>query len=53
MIDMVMQYAVAAGDKRPSLDQVMTNELIGDITLSKAEWDAANAKAAPFKEYLS
>jgi NitT/TauT family transport system substrate-binding protein len=53
MIDMVMQYAVSPGDKRPAVDEVMTNQVIGNVTLSAAEWQLAEEKAAPFRQYLS
>jgi NitT/TauT family transport system substrate-binding protein len=53
MIDMVMQYASSPGDKTPTVAEVMTNDLIGSLKPTDAEWTAAKKKAAPFGEYLS
>jgi ABC-type nitrate/sulfonate/bicarbonate transport system substrate-binding protein len=53
LIDMVMQYATAPGDKKPTVAEVVTNDVIGGVKLTDAEWQTAKAKAAPYKAYLS
>jgi NitT/TauT family transport system substrate-binding protein len=53
MIDMVMNYAVSPGDKRPAASDVFTNKFIGDIALTPAEWSKVETLGAPFKSYIS
>jgi NitT/TauT family transport system substrate-binding protein len=53
MIDLVMDYAVSPGDKRPAASDVFTNDFIGDIALTPAEWAKVETLGAPFKSYLS
>lgn len=53
MIDAVMRYAVGHDANRPSVDQVMTNQFSGHVTLTAAEWNSAGAKAATYRELLS
>ena len=51
MSDLVMKTLAAPGDTMPAL--TMTNDFIGAISLSPAEWTAAEAAAAPFRAMLA
>jgi len=53
MLDMVMQYAVSPGDKRPEVADLFTNDFAGKVTLTPDEWAQAAAKAQPYRTYLS
>jgi ABC-type nitrate/sulfonate/bicarbonate transport system substrate-binding protein len=53
MLDMVMQYAVSPGDKRPAVGDLFTNDFIGNFKLTPDEWAKAEAKAQPYRSYLS
>jgi hypothetical protein len=50
---MVMQYAVSPGDKRPAVGDLFTNDFIGNFKLTPDEWAKAEAKAQPYRSYLS
>lgn len=52
MVDQVMQYVAGPNDKAPKAADLFTNDLVGTVTLSPAEWEAAKSNAAPFKVYL-
>ncbi len=51
MTGLVMQTLAAPGDKPPL--QPMTNEFLGAVDLTGAEWDRAEASAAEFRSLLS
>ena len=48
-----MKYLAAPGDRRPAPEEVFTNDLVGSVSLTAAEWDVAAASAAPFKAMLA
>ncbi len=51
MTGLVMHTLAAPGDKPPL--QPMTNEFLGAVSLTQAEWDQAQASAAEFRSLLS
>ena len=51
MTDLVMRTLAAPGDKPPV--QPMTNDFLGAVSLTQAEWDKAEASAAEFRALLS
>jgi NitT/TauT family transport system substrate-binding protein len=53
MADMVMQHLANPGEPRPDVTQLMTNQFVGGIKLSPAEWETAQKNAAEFRAYLS
>ncbi|MCK8785896.1 ABC transporter substrate-binding protein [Roseomonas sp. NAR14] len=52
MIDMTMAALGAAGDQRPRLADIMTNEHLGGVSMSEAELKQARDGAAEFGRYL-
>jgi NitT/TauT family transport system substrate-binding protein len=46
MVDLVMEYAAASDDQRPSDRLTVTNEFVGKINLTPAEWATADKNAA-------
>lgn len=53
MIDLHMKYVAAAGDTTPRLGDVMSNDVIGALTLTAEELARARSNAEPFRRYLS
>ncbi len=53
MAGMVTQYLANPGDPRPDVAQLMTNQFVGGIKLSPAEWETAQKNAAEFRAYVS
>ncbi|MEJ1975818.1 MAG: ABC transporter substrate-binding protein [Acetobacteraceae bacterium] len=53
MLDLVMRYLSQPGDTKPALNAVLTNDLIGPVTMTPAEWDRAASLAAEFKSMLT
>ena len=51
MTDLVMHTLATPGDEAPA--QPMTNDFLGTVTLTQAEWDKAEASAAEFRSLLS
>lgn len=52
MTDQVMQYVAAPGDIAPKPADLFTNDFVGKLMLSPAEWQVAEANAAPFRRLL-
>jgi ABC-type nitrate/sulfonate/bicarbonate transport system substrate-binding protein len=52
MIDLVMEYAAAADDRRPDSSQTITNEFVGKVTLTPTEWASAEKNAATMTKDL-
>jgi hypothetical protein len=52
MIDLTMEYAADKADVRPKVADVVTNESIGSVKMSDAEWSKAAASLAEFTQYL-
>lgn len=53
MTDLVMKYIASPGDKPPAQTELFSNDLVGKLKLTPDEWKAAEAKAEPFRKYLS
>lgn len=53
MTDMVMKYIAKEGEKRPAVDDMLTNKFVGGIKLTDAEWAQAMKGMDEFKGYLS
>jgi ABC-type nitrate/sulfonate/bicarbonate transport system substrate-binding protein len=53
MTDLVMKYVAKEGEKRPTVDEMVTNKFAGQIKLSDAEWATAMKGMDEFKGYLS
>jgi len=53
MTDLVMKYIASPGDTPPRLSELFSNDLIGKVQLTPDEWSAADAKAEPFRKFLS
>jgi ABC-type nitrate/sulfonate/bicarbonate transport system substrate-binding protein len=51
--DVVMQYLANPGDPRPEIAKLMTNQFVGGIKLSPAEWTQAQQNAQEFRSYVS
>jgi hypothetical protein len=51
--DHVIKYAASPEDNPPAQSDLFTNDLVGKIEFSADEWKAAEAKAQPFRAYLS
>jgi NitT/TauT family transport system substrate-binding protein len=52
MIDLTMEYAADKADVRPKVADVVTNESIGSVKMSDAEWSKAAASLVEFTQYL-
>jgi hypothetical protein len=48
MTDLVFENASAAGDKKPDPASLYTNEFVGKLKLSDAEWTKAKAASAKY-----
>ena len=53
MLDLTMKYLAAPGDRRPAPEEAFTNDLIGTVSMTPAEWQTAAGSAAPFKAMLA
>jgi NitT/TauT family transport system substrate-binding protein len=51
--DLIMRYVAKPGDKRPSMDSMMTNRFVGSVKISAAEFDQAKKTADEFSVYVS
>jgi NitT/TauT family transport system substrate-binding protein len=52
MTDLVMEYVAEKGDTRPKVADVVTNDFIGDVKMSDAEWSKVTTSLAEFAGYL-
>ena len=52
MTDLVMEYVAEKGDTRPKVADTVTNDCIGDVRMSDAEWSKAAASLAEYAGYL-
>lgn len=50
--DLVMEYVVKNGTKRPSVESLFTNRFVGSAPLTDAEWQEALKRFAPYRKYL-
>ena len=53
MLDLTMKYLAAPEDHRPEPDEVFTNALATDVTMTPDEWAKAAASAQDFKAMLA
>ena len=53
MTDLVMEYVAEPADKRPAQSLLFTNKLLGKVSLSPAEWDAAGKSSEAYRKYIS
>jgi NitT/TauT family transport system substrate-binding protein len=51
--DVVMQYLANPGDQRPDVAKLMTNQFVGGVKFTPAEWATAQKNAAEFRAYVS
>ncbi len=50
--DLVMQYLMERGAKRPDPDAIYTNRFAGKIRLTETEWASVHRRVAEFDKYL-
>jgi ABC-type nitrate/sulfonate/bicarbonate transport system substrate-binding protein len=50
--DLVIEYVVEKGAKRPKVDTLFTNRFIGSARLSDAQWDEALKRFAVYRKYV-
>jgi ABC-type nitrate/sulfonate/bicarbonate transport system substrate-binding protein len=50
--ELVMEYVVNKGAKRPPGDSLFTNRFVGSQRLSDAEWEAALKRFAGYRKYI-
>jgi ABC-type nitrate/sulfonate/bicarbonate transport system substrate-binding protein len=53
MTDLVMKYLAKETDQRPEVAKTMTNQFVGGVKLSPAEWEQVQKNAVEFRGYLS
>ena len=53
MTDLTMKYLAKEGDKRPTVPEMLTNDFVGKVKLSDADWQKALANAKEFKSFLA
>lgn len=53
MTDLVMKYLAKEGDPRPDITKVMTNQFVGGVKPTAAEFEQMQKNAAEFRAYLS
>jgi len=53
MTDLVMKYLAKEGDQRPDIAKMMTNQFVGDLKPSPAEWEQMQKNGQEFRPYLS
>jgi NitT/TauT family transport system substrate-binding protein len=51
--DLVMQYLAKPGDKRPTMDDLMTNRFAGSVKFSADEFAAAQKNSQEFRAYVT
>lgn len=51
-IDLVMAYVAEKGDKKPTVDAIMTNDFVGSVRLSDSEWAAAEKRFEPYRKLI-
>jgi len=51
--DLIMQYVAKPGDKRPTMDSLMTNQFVGSVKISAAEFDTAQKNSEAFRTYVT
>ena len=53
MTDMVMKYLAKPGEPRPEVSTTMTNQFVGGLKPSPAEWEQMQKNSQEFRTYLS
>jgi NitT/TauT family transport system substrate-binding protein len=53
MTDLVMKYLGAPGDKRPDPASLFTNDFVGGVKLTDAEWTTADANVKEYRDYFA
>ena len=53
MTDIIFKSASSAGDTKPDSTALFTNDYVGGVKLTAAEWDQVKAEFATFAEYVS
>ena len=48
-----MRYVAKPGDKRPTMDSLMTNRFVGSVKVSAAEFDTAQKNSEAFRAYVT
>jgi ABC-type nitrate/sulfonate/bicarbonate transport system substrate-binding protein len=51
--DLIMRYIAKPGDKRPTLDSMMTNRFVGSVKISAAEFDTVQKNSEEFRAYVT
>lgn len=51
--DLIMRYVAKPGDKRPTMDSMMTNRFIGSVKISGDEFDKVQKNSEEFRAYLT
>ena len=51
-IDLFMTYVAEKNDKKPTVDQILTNDFVGSVKLSDSEWSAAEKRFEPYRKYV-
>jgi hypothetical protein len=47
-----MTYVAEKNDKKPTVDQILTNDFVGSVKLSDSEWSAAEKRFEPYRKYV-
>jgi NitT/TauT family transport system substrate-binding protein len=50
--DLVMEYVAEKADKKPPVESLFTNDFVGNVKLSDAEWGAAERRFEPYRKYI-
>lgn len=53
MTDLVMRYAAGAGARAPEPSSLFTNEFVGRVRLTEAEWGRAEDQVKEYRDYFS
>lgn len=53
MTDLVMKYLATSGDKRPDPKAMFTNDFVGDVKLTPAEWQQAEANVKEYRSFFA
>jgi hypothetical protein len=51
--NLVMEFIASKESKRPAIDKVFTNEMVGKLRLTDAEWAKAQELAKPYDDILN
>ena len=51
--DLVVQYLAKPGDKRPTMDALITNRFVGSVKFSADEFDEAQKNSREFRAYVT